>query len=147
MSCASLLLYLELCVFIYRKLPYPKKTTLIWISGASPVGPRVGKSSELLFLEWCVVFQIEWLCFRSSPSWPALACGSQRRSCSQIWHLTGMCSHRAHNDFCNLESLRRIVKKPPSKASASLSSFSSQQHWTKSSCHASMKDLLKRAQN
>uniref|UniRef100_H3CXC6 Organic solute transporter subunit alpha n=1 Tax=Tetraodon nigroviridis TaxID=99883 RepID=H3CXC6_TETNG len=37
MSCASLLLYLELCVFIYRKLPYPKKTTLIWINGAAPV--------------------------------------------------------------------------------------------------------------
>ncbi|TNM84918.1 organic solute transporter subunit alpha-like [Takifugu flavidus] len=37
MSCTSLLLYLELCVFIYRKLPYPKKTTLIWINGAAPV--------------------------------------------------------------------------------------------------------------
>ncbi|XP_054482531.1 organic solute transporter subunit alpha-like [Anoplopoma fimbria] len=37
MSCVSLLLYLEQCVYIYKKLPYPKKTTLIWISGAAPV--------------------------------------------------------------------------------------------------------------
>uniref|UniRef100_A0A8C6PYN6 Organic solute transporter subunit alpha-like n=1 Tax=Nothobranchius furzeri TaxID=105023 RepID=A0A8C6PYN6_NOTFU len=37
MSCVSLLLYLEWCVFIYKKMPYPKKTTLIWISGASPI--------------------------------------------------------------------------------------------------------------
>ncbi|KAM4545897.1 organic solute transporter subunit alpha-like [Odontesthes bonariensis] len=37
MSCISLLLYLEQCVFIYKKLPCPKKTTIIWISGAAPV--------------------------------------------------------------------------------------------------------------
>ncbi|XP_029304548.1 organic solute transporter subunit alpha-like [Cottoperca gobio] len=37
MSCVSLLLYLEQCVYIYKKLPYPKKTTLMWISGAAPV--------------------------------------------------------------------------------------------------------------
>ncbi|KAM4726541.1 organic solute transporter subunit alpha-like [Anableps anableps] len=37
MSCISLLLFLEQCVFIYKKLPYPKKTVIIWISGAAPV--------------------------------------------------------------------------------------------------------------
>ncbi|XP_068572573.1 organic solute transporter subunit alpha-like [Cebidichthys violaceus] len=37
MSCVSLLLYLEQCAYIYKKLPYPKKTTLMWISGAAPV--------------------------------------------------------------------------------------------------------------
>uniref|UniRef100_A0A3Q1K6N4 Organic solute transporter subunit alpha n=1 Tax=Anabas testudineus TaxID=64144 RepID=A0A3Q1K6N4_ANATE len=37
MSCVSLLLYLEQCVYIYKKLPYPKKTTIIWINGAAPV--------------------------------------------------------------------------------------------------------------
>ncbi|XP_041865199.1 organic solute transporter subunit alpha-like [Melanotaenia boesemani] len=37
MSCVSLVLYLELCVYIYKKLPCPKKTTIIWISGAAPV--------------------------------------------------------------------------------------------------------------
>lgn len=40
MSCISLLLYLEQCVFIYKKLPTPKKTTLIWTSGAAPVSIR-----------------------------------------------------------------------------------------------------------
>uniref|UniRef100_A0A667Y2J3 Organic solute transporter subunit alpha-like n=1 Tax=Myripristis murdjan TaxID=586833 RepID=A0A667Y2J3_9TELE len=37
MSSLSLLLYLEQCVYVYRKLPYPKKTTIIWINGAAPV--------------------------------------------------------------------------------------------------------------
>ncbi|XP_034033339.1 organic solute transporter subunit alpha-like [Thalassophryne amazonica] len=37
MSCISLLLYLEQCVYIYKKLPYPKKTIIIWINGAAPV--------------------------------------------------------------------------------------------------------------
>lgn len=37
MSCISLLLYLEQCVYIYTKLPYPKKTTIMWINGAAPV--------------------------------------------------------------------------------------------------------------
>ncbi|XP_037125055.1 organic solute transporter subunit alpha-like isoform X2 [Syngnathus acus] len=37
MSCTSLLLYLEQCVYIYKKLPYPKKTTIIWVNGAAPV--------------------------------------------------------------------------------------------------------------
>ncbi|XP_047463123.1 organic solute transporter subunit alpha-like [Mugil cephalus] len=37
MAAVSLLLYLELCVYIYKNLSYPKKTTIIWISGAAPV--------------------------------------------------------------------------------------------------------------
>nr|XP_046267082.1 organic solute transporter subunit alpha-like [Scatophagus argus] len=37
MSCISLLLYLDLCIYIYKKLPYPKRTTTIWITGAAPV--------------------------------------------------------------------------------------------------------------
>ncbi|XP_040036250.1 organic solute transporter subunit alpha [Gasterosteus aculeatus] len=37
MSCISLLLYLEQCAYLYRNLPNPKKTTLMWISGAAPV--------------------------------------------------------------------------------------------------------------
>ncbi|XP_031175846.1 organic solute transporter subunit alpha-like [Sander lucioperca] len=37
MSSISLLLYLEQCLYIYKKLPYPQKTTIIWINGAAPV--------------------------------------------------------------------------------------------------------------
>uniref|UniRef100_A0A3Q1ENZ8 Organic solute transporter subunit alpha-like n=1 Tax=Acanthochromis polyacanthus TaxID=80966 RepID=A0A3Q1ENZ8_9TELE len=37
MSSVSLLLYLEQCVYIYKKVSYPKKTTIIWVSGAAPV--------------------------------------------------------------------------------------------------------------
>ncbi|XP_033834332.1 organic solute transporter subunit alpha-like [Periophthalmus magnuspinnatus] len=36
MSCLSLLLYLDICVYIYRHVPYPKKTIIIWINGAAP---------------------------------------------------------------------------------------------------------------
>ncbi|CAI5643693.1 unnamed protein product [Oreochromis niloticus] len=37
MSCISLLVYLEQCAYIYKKLPYPKKTLVIWVNGAAPV--------------------------------------------------------------------------------------------------------------
>lgn len=37
MSSVSLLLYLEQCVYIYKKLPSPKKTIIMWINGAAPV--------------------------------------------------------------------------------------------------------------
>ncbi|KAM4620296.1 organic solute transporter subunit alpha-like [Polymixia lowei] len=37
MASLSLLLYLEACVYMYRKLPYPKRTHIIWINGAAPV--------------------------------------------------------------------------------------------------------------
>ncbi|KAM9331727.1 organic solute transporter subunit alpha-like [Pholidichthys leucotaenia] len=36
MSCVSLILYLEQCVYIYKKVSYPKKSTIIWINGAAP---------------------------------------------------------------------------------------------------------------
>ncbi|CAB1316053.1 unnamed protein product [Coregonus sp. 'balchen'] len=36
MSTVSLLLYLEECVFIYRKVPSPKKATIMWVNGAAP---------------------------------------------------------------------------------------------------------------
>ncbi|XP_056141464.1 organic solute transporter subunit alpha-like [Lampris incognitus] len=37
MSSLSLLLYLDECIYVYRNLPHPKKTTIIWINGAAPV--------------------------------------------------------------------------------------------------------------
>ncbi|KAJ8347851.1 hypothetical protein SKAU_G00264400 [Synaphobranchus kaupii] len=37
MAALSLLVYLEECVYIYRKVPSPKKTTIIWVTGAAPV--------------------------------------------------------------------------------------------------------------
>ncbi|XP_028840311.1 organic solute transporter subunit alpha-like [Denticeps clupeoides] len=37
MSVVSLVLYLEECVYVYRKVPSPKKTTIIWVNGAAPV--------------------------------------------------------------------------------------------------------------
>ncbi|KAM3602140.1 uncharacterized protein V6R79_024923 [Siganus canaliculatus] len=37
MSCISLGLYLEQSLYIYKTQSYPKKTTIIWISGAAPV--------------------------------------------------------------------------------------------------------------
>lgn len=43
MSCVSLLLFLEQCLFIYKHLPYPKKTIVIWISGVSPVSIQVSE--------------------------------------------------------------------------------------------------------
>ncbi|MCI4386394.1 hypothetical protein PGIGA_G00061920 [Pangasianodon gigas] len=37
MASVSLLLYLEECVYIYKHVSYPKKTTIIWVNGAAPI--------------------------------------------------------------------------------------------------------------
>ncbi|XP_051959967.1 organic solute transporter subunit alpha-like [Xyrauchen texanus] len=37
MSSISMLLYLEECVYVYKMVPSPKKTTIIWVNGAAPV--------------------------------------------------------------------------------------------------------------
>ncbi|KAK3555736.1 hypothetical protein QTP86_028981 [Hemibagrus guttatus] len=37
MATVSLLLYLEQCVYVYKNVSYPKKTIIIWVSGAAPV--------------------------------------------------------------------------------------------------------------
>ncbi|XP_023652192.1 organic solute transporter subunit alpha-like isoform X1 [Paramormyrops kingsleyae] len=37
MALLSVLLYLEECVYFFQKLPYPKKTAIIWVNGAAPV--------------------------------------------------------------------------------------------------------------
>ncbi|XP_053505201.1 organic solute transporter subunit alpha-like [Ictalurus furcatus] len=37
MATVSLLFYLEECVYVYKNVIYPKKTTIIWVNGAAPV--------------------------------------------------------------------------------------------------------------
>ncbi|XP_062868209.1 organic solute transporter subunit alpha-like [Trichomycterus rosablanca] len=37
MATVSLVLYLEECVYVYKNVPSPKKTTIIWVNGAAPV--------------------------------------------------------------------------------------------------------------
>ncbi|XP_030638929.1 organic solute transporter subunit alpha-like [Chanos chanos] len=37
MSSVCFLLYLEECVYVYRKVPPPKKTTIMWVNGSAPV--------------------------------------------------------------------------------------------------------------
>ncbi|KAF7697297.1 organic solute transporter subunit alpha-like [Silurus meridionalis] len=36
MASMSLLIYLEECLYVYKNISYPKKTTIIWVSGAAP---------------------------------------------------------------------------------------------------------------
>lgn len=37
MALMSMLVYLEECVYIYKKLPAKKKSVIIWVNGAAPV--------------------------------------------------------------------------------------------------------------
>ncbi|KAG5283996.1 hypothetical protein AALO_G00021800 [Alosa alosa] len=37
MATVSLVVYLEECVYVYKKVPSPKKMTIIWVNGAAPV--------------------------------------------------------------------------------------------------------------
>ena len=41
MATVSLVLYLEECVYVYKKVPAPKKMTIIWVNGAAPVSTGV----------------------------------------------------------------------------------------------------------
>lgn len=37
MALTSMLVYLEECAYIYRKVPANKKSVIIWVNGAAPV--------------------------------------------------------------------------------------------------------------
>lgn len=37
MATASMLVYIEECVYIYKKVPSNKKSIIIWVNGAAPV--------------------------------------------------------------------------------------------------------------
>ncbi|KAL6470250.1 hypothetical protein MHYP_G00213690 [Metynnis hypsauchen] len=37
MTLVSIIVFLEMCAYIYKKVPYPKKTNIIWIIGAAPI--------------------------------------------------------------------------------------------------------------
>lgn len=37
MALMSMLVYLEECVYIYKKVPANKKSVIIWVNGAAPV--------------------------------------------------------------------------------------------------------------
>lgn len=37
MALMSMLVYLEECVYIYKKVPARKKSVIIWVNGAAPV--------------------------------------------------------------------------------------------------------------
>lgn len=37
MAAVSMLVYLEECVYIYKKVPANKKSVIIWVNGAAPV--------------------------------------------------------------------------------------------------------------
>lgn len=43
MPAVSLLIYLEECVYIYRKVPANKKSVIIWVNGAAPVSLNIFK--------------------------------------------------------------------------------------------------------
>lgn len=37
MATVSMLVFLEECIYIYRKVPASKKSVIIWVNGAAPV--------------------------------------------------------------------------------------------------------------
>lgn len=37
MAAVSMLVFLEECVYIYKKVPTNKKSVIIWVNGAAPV--------------------------------------------------------------------------------------------------------------
>ena len=39
MAAVSMLVYIEECIYIYKKVPAKKKSIIIWVNGAAPVSP------------------------------------------------------------------------------------------------------------
>lgn len=37
MAAVSMLVFIEECIYIYRKVPANKKSVIIWVNGAAPV--------------------------------------------------------------------------------------------------------------
>lgn len=48
MALTSMLVYLEECIYIYKKVPAKKKSVIVWVNGAAPV--RQTKAFIILLL-------------------------------------------------------------------------------------------------
>lgn len=46
MATVSLLVFLEECIYIYRKVPANKKSLIIWVNGAAPVRTVCRKETD-----------------------------------------------------------------------------------------------------
>lgn len=57
MAAVSMLVYLEECAYIYRKVPAKKKSIIIWVNGAAPVRREFFKKKQKLS-DWTDCFLI-----------------------------------------------------------------------------------------
>lgn len=112
MAAASMLVFLEECVYVYKKVPANKKSVIIWVNGAAPV--RVERRFTLkedlhhLFPDciywwsWCVCtfsapsHKISFLQFSSFfflsrwlPPCPVWGCGFPDPPCLLTWPRPG----------------------------------------------------------
>lgn len=64
MAILSVLVFIEECIYIYRKVPTNKKSVIIWVNGAAPVRRVCRKEKQMLLVQMfnCV---FTW-CFRHS---------------------------------------------------------------------------------
>lgn len=94
MAILSVLVFIEECIYIYRKVPTNKKSVIIWVNGAAPVRRVCRKEKQMLLVQMfnCVFT----LCFRHSSlffRWlvpcHAWGCGSPKLPCLLICSLAG----------------------------------------------------------
>lgn len=45
MAAVSMLIYIEECIYIYKKVPSNKKSVIIWVNGAAPVSLTHGRGA------------------------------------------------------------------------------------------------------
>lgn len=88
MATVSMLVFLEECIFIYKKVPANKKSVIIWVTGAAPVRMALWRTVACVGPVHCM---LTWRFLSSRWLAPCRvwACGSPEPRCLQIWPLLG----------------------------------------------------------
>lgn len=86
MAVVSVLVFLEECAYIYKKVPSSKKSIIVWVNGAAPV------STVFSSVWWRHILHFLTICFlhfRWSPPCPAWGCGFPDPPCLLTWPQPG----------------------------------------------------------
>lgn len=60
MATVSIVIFIEECIYIYKKVPPNKKTLIIWVTGASPVSIVIFLSSLFVYIH-CIYTFYTWI--------------------------------------------------------------------------------------
>lgn len=91
MASVSMLVFIEECIYVYRKAPNNKKSVIIWVNGAAPVREAHSWEDCTTHIEDLISSSSvsTGLFFRWSVPCRVWACGSPEPPCLLTWPLLG----------------------------------------------------------